>query len=85
MPQSQGLVQRIWMDSGSNTQATACVFIGPTPANVELLLLRREAADPPHRSAFITSMVDGLAQAVASRRDVLVNHDGTYITSIELR
>jgi len=85
MPQTTGLVQRIYMDPGSNTQATACVFIGPTPANVQILLLRREAADLPHRSAFITSMLDGLAQALGSRRDVILNHDGTYITSVELR
>jgi hypothetical protein len=85
MPQAIGLIQRVYMDSGSDTQATACVFIGPTPANVQLLLLRREASDPPHRAAFITSMLDGLNQAVASRRDVILNHDGTYITSVELR
>ena len=85
MPQSTGLVQRIYMDSGSNTQATACIFIGPTPTSVELLLLRRLATDAPHTSAFITSMLDGLSQALASRRDVILNHDGTYITSVELR
>jgi hypothetical protein len=85
MPTSTGLIQRLYIDSGSATQSTACVFVGPTPANVQLLLLRRRASDPAHQAAFLTSMLDGLGQALASRRDVVLGHDGTYITSVELR
>lgn len=85
MPTSTGLIQRLYVDSGSAAQSTACVFIGPSPANVQALLLRRQASDPAHSAAFITCMFDGLAQALASRRDVVLNHDGTYITSVELR
>ena len=84
-----GQIQRIFMDPavGSPTGVSACVFIGPTPANTEILLLRRQAADPPHTGAFMSSMLDAVAQALASRREVTVTHgdNDAVIISVELR
>lgn len=87
MAVTTGLVQRIYIDSGTSSEITACVFIGPTPANVALLLLRRLATDPAHTGAFLTSMLDALAQALASRHEVAVGHADTdsYIHSVEMR
>jgi hypothetical protein len=83
-----GLVQRIFMDPAAGSSETiGCIFIGPTPTNVEILLLSRRATDPAHTGAFISSMLDALAQALTSRREVSVYHDDSdaYIVSVELR
>jgi hypothetical protein len=89
MASNTGQVQRIFMDPGAGNppQVAACIFIGPTPANVEILLLRRQAADPPHTGAFYSSMLDALAQALTSRREVTVTHNDndSYIYAVELR
>lgn len=84
MAQTTGLVQRIFIDANA-TQA--CVFIGPTPANVELLFLPRRDSGPAHTSAFLTSMLDGLGQALVSRHEVIVGHadSGGEIYSVEVR
>lgn len=83
MASKTGLVHRVWIDSGGN----ACIFIGPTPVNVEILPIKREASDPAHIGAFKTSMLDALTQALAARREVTVGHNDTdaYISSVELR
>jgi hypothetical protein len=89
MATSTGLIQRIFMDpgAGSPAEVSACIFIGPTPANVEILLLRRQASDAPHVGAFLSSMLDGLTQALTSRREVKVSHNDNdaYIFSVEVR
>jgi hypothetical protein len=89
MATTTGTVHRIFMDpaTGSPTSVSACVFIGPTPANTEVLLLRRQAADPAHTGAFMASMLDALVQALASRREVMVNHgdNDAVIISLEVR
>ena len=79
-----GLVQRIYVDANA-TQA--CVFIGPTPANTELLFLPRRDSGPAHTSAFLTSMLDALGQALAMGREVVVGHadTGGEIYTVELR
>jgi hypothetical protein len=84
--QTTGLVQRLYVDAGG-TATAACVFIGPTPANIELFTLTREATDAPHTGAFKSSILDGLAQALASRREVVVGHEESdgIIGSLELR
>jgi hypothetical protein len=86
MAQKTGLVQRIYMGPGTATEVQACVFIGPTPANLTLLLLRRQASDPAHTGAFLTSMLDALTQALTSRHEVIVGHgdSDSNITSVEL-
>ena len=81
---TSGQVQRIFMDANDTN---ACVFIGPTPANVELLFVQRRASDPAHTLAAVTSMLDALGQALAARRDVKVGHDDSdaNIFSVEMR
>jgi hypothetical protein len=84
MALTTGLVQRIFVDVNA-TQA--CIFIGPTPANVELFFLPRRDSGPAHTSAFLTSMLDALGQALVSRHEVVVGHadNDAEIYSIELR
>ena len=89
MATTTGQIHRIFMDPavGSPTQVSACVFIGPTPANTEVLLLQRRAADAAHTGAFMSSMLDALAQALASRREVTATHgdNDAVIISVEVR
>jgi len=83
MPSITSFVQRIFIDAGS---AAACVFIGPTIANVEILRVERTAGDPPHTGAFKSSMLDALGQALSSRREVVVDFDAnTRIYAVRLR
>jgi len=83
MPSIISFVQRIFIDSGSDG---ACVFVGPTPANVQILLLQRKASDPPHTGAFKSSMLDALGQSLAFRREVAVDYDAnSRIFSVQLR
>jgi hypothetical protein len=84
MAYTTGLVQRIYIDANAEN---ACVFIGPTPANVELLFVPRRDTGPAHTSAFLTSMLDALGQALVSQHEVTVQYpenDGE-IYSVELR
>jgi hypothetical protein len=87
MAQTIGLVQRIFIGEASATEGNACVFIGPTPANVELLILRRRASDPAHTAAFLISMLDALTQALTSRHEVVASHNDSdaIIYSVEVR
>ena len=86
MPSVTGFVQRVFIDSSGTQTNTACVFVGPSPANTELLLLRRTTADPPNVGAMKSSMLDALTQALGNRREVVVtfvvNDD---ITAVEMR
>jgi hypothetical protein len=83
MATTTGLVQSLSIFEGG----FACVWIGPSPANVEILLIVHEASDPPQRLAFKTSMVDALSQALASRREVTVQHldNDSRIDTLKLR
>ena len=86
MPSVTGLVQRIIMDSSGTQVNTACVFIGPSPASVELLVLKRLAADPPNVGATKNSMLDALSQALAARREVTATFVvNTGITGVDVR
>jgi hypothetical protein len=86
VPSVTGLVQRIFMDSSGTQQNTACVFIGPSPASVEILILRRLASDPPNVGAMKNSMLEALTQALASRREVTATFVvNTGITSVDVR
>jgi len=84
MPVTTGFVQQLFIDSGA---VEACVFVGPTPANVEILVVVRPASDPVHTGAFKNSMVDALALALAYRREVVVEHPSTdgRILSVQMR
>ncbi len=86
MPSVTGLVQRVLITDGGPTTSTACVFVGPSPANTEIVPLIRRASDAPHVGAFKSSMLNALSQALASRREVVVTfvvNDG--VTAVELR
>ena len=87
MAMTTGLVQALFTTPIDGGTAHACVFVGPSPANVEILALRRVASDPPVTAAFKGGMLDALAQALASRREVVVGHDDldSSIYSVELR
>lgn len=87
MATTTGLVQRVSISKGDASQVSACALVGPTPDNVAALFLRRQATDPAHTGAFITSMLDGLSQALSSRREVVVTHEDTggEITAVDLR
>jgi hypothetical protein len=78
-----GLVQRLFVVSGGGY---ACVYIGPTAAYVDALTVVRRTTDAPHTSAFRVSMVDALAQAMASRHEVTVQYEdsGPEILSVQL-
>ena len=77
MPSITGLVQRLYMDTSGTQTSTACVFVGPSPSNTELLLLRRDVSDPSNASAMKTSILNALGQALAGRREVVV----TFVTN----
>lgn len=85
MPSVTGLVQRVLIDTSGTQTNTACIFVGPTPNNTEITMLLRKSSDPPNVGAMKTSILDALVQALAARREVVVNfvtNDG--IVSVEL-
>lgn len=84
MAATTGLVQYLLVQPGGTY---ACVYVGPSPAFVEAFFVMHEATDTAHSDAFKASMIDGLAQALASRREVTVNHGDidSRIDSLELR
>ena len=83
MPSIITFVQRIFIDPSSEG---ACVFVGPTPANVQVLQVQRKASDPPHTGAFKSSMLDALGHALAARHEVEINYDvNSRIDSISFR
>ena len=86
MPSVTGFVQRVLIDSSGTQTNTACIFVGPSPANTELMILKRIATDPPNVGAMKSSMLDALTQALGNRREVVVTfvvNDG--ITAVEMR
>jgi hypothetical protein len=86
MPSVTGFVQRVFMSASGTQTNTACIFVGPSPANTELLILKRDANDPPNVGAMKSSMLDALNQALGNRREVVVTfvvNDG--ITAVEMR
>lgn len=70
MAQTIGLVQGITVYQ----TGIACVWIGASTANAELLLIRRTNADADHVGAFKNSILDGLVTAAAARQEVAVSH-----------
>jgi len=87
MAQTIGLVQKlIIMPELTSNQALACVWIGPTPANAELLMVNRLDTDSSHAGAFKNSIVDALVTALVSRREVVADHGDSdaLITSLTI-
>ena len=86
MPSVTGFVQRVFMSASDAPTNTACIFVGPSPANTEVLILKRNATDSPNVGAMKSSMLDALNQALGNRREVVVTfvvNDG--ITAVEMR
>ena len=83
MAETAGLVQKLTVIPSS---ALACAWIGPTPANTELLYVKRDAGESPEAGSFENSMVDALADAVVSRREVVAIHGDSdaRITSLRI-
>ena len=71
MAETTGLVQRLTILSGISI---ACAWVGPTPGNAEIFYVLREQAEPPNSGAFLNNIVDTLATAMVTRREVVVIH-----------
>ena len=86
MPSVTGFVQRLFIDSSGTLTNTACIFVGPSPSNTEILILTRKSTDASNVGAMKSSMLDALSQALVGRREVVVTfvvNDG--VTAVELR
>ncbi len=83
MATTTGLVQKLTILPGSSV-SMACVWIGPTPSDTELLSVQRSSTDASQVGAFKNSIVDALATAMVSRREVTVGHGDSdaIITSL---
>lgn len=76
MAQTQGLVQRLKL---TDTQILAYAYIGPTPTNTELLIVRSATGLPPDEAAFRGALAEALSGALASRQQVIASHDDNNI------
>jgi hypothetical protein len=74
MAETAGLIQKLQILPGTGNTSYGCVWIGPTPANTELLFVSRKDSDNAHTGAFKNSMVDALATAMVARREVIATH-----------
>jgi hypothetical protein len=87
MATTTGLVQRLSIIPGSGSEAAlACTWIGPNPSSTELLAVRRESVDSPQAGDLKTSIVNALATAQVSRREVTAVHGDSdaIITSLTI-
>lgn len=75
MATTVGLIQRLSIIPGSdNSAAIACAWIGPSPSNTELFVVQRLSEDSAQAGDLKTSIVNALATAQISRREVSVVH-----------
>lgn len=72
MAQTQGLVQRLKL---TDTLILAWAYIGPTPSNTELLIVKSATGQPPDEAAFRGALAEALSAALASRQQVIASHD----------
>jgi hypothetical protein len=70
--QTQGIVQRLKL---TDTLILAYAYIGPTPSNTELLIVRSATGQPPDEAAFRGALAEALSAALASRQQVIASHD----------
>ena len=82
MAETTGIVQRL---SVIPNATLACIWIGPTPTNTEALFIEYQAGDPASRTVYQSSMVDALAAAVVTRREVVAVHGATSARITSLR
>jgi hypothetical protein len=82
MPTARGLVQKLTVDL---THSAACLHIGLTPGDVELLIVGRSNVND-EVGGMRSSMVDALAAAMAARREVLVDYEAdSSVTRVVLK
>jgi hypothetical protein len=82
MAETTGIVQQLNVIPGAGI---ACIWIGPTPTNTEALFIQYKAGDPAWLAAYQGSLVDALAAAVVTRREVVAIHDATSARITSLR
>jgi hypothetical protein len=82
MAETTGIVQKLTVIPGA---ALACIWIGPTPTNTEALFIAYEAGDAASTTVYQGSMVDALAAAAVTRREVVAIHDTTSARISSLR
>ena len=82
MAETAGMVQRLMIVPEA---ATACVWIGPTPANTELLFVLRDDSSVTAGDPTQNAIVDALTGAVVGRREVVAIHDATSARITSLR
>ena len=87
MALTMGLVQALHTAVPVAGTAYACVYIGPRPSNVVLFALRRQVSDRARVDAVKVNMIELLAQAFASGREVIIGHSDadSLILHVELR
>jgi hypothetical protein len=71
MAQTTGLVQYLAVIPSA---PVACVRIGPSPANSELLAVNTASGDSAATLAYKSSMIEALATAMVARREVTATH-----------
>ena len=79
---TQGLVQRLTIAK----TGVVCVFIGPSPNNVEALGVFPGSDDSPNDVTWKNSMVNAIVAANVMRQKVWVTHDenDSRITAVSL-
>lgn len=87
MALTMGLVQALYTATPGAGRADACVYIGPRPSDVVLFALRRQTSDSARVDAVKVNMLQLLAQAFASGREVIIGHGDAdaFILHVELR
>jgi hypothetical protein len=81
MAQTTGLIQYL---SVAPSSPVACVLIGPSPSNTELLGVTVASGDSAATLAYKSSMIEALATAMIARREVTATHGDSdaIITSV---
>ncbi|MEU2032603.1 hypothetical protein [Nocardia amamiensis] len=80
MAETSGLVQQLTIASDT----VACVWIGPTPNNTELLLVTND--NSPADTAFAANLIQTLAAASTNYRAIAAQHGDSEakITSVRV-
>lgn len=83
MAQTQGLVQRLKL---TDTLILAWAYIGPTPSDTELLIVKQATGLGPEEAAFRGALADALSTALATRQQVIAFHadNGVEITMLQV-
>ncbi len=83
MTETTGLVQKLTLIP---SESMACVWIGPTPAIAELLLVAPGGSEAASVDALRNTMISALVAAQVSRHEIVAVHgdDDARITSLRL-